>query len=129
MDNKKRFIAVGVTGGPYTTWGVVDTTTDEWRISDDYYAPQARRIAQFLNHHPDASPLEIERAMVEARPSDRKFYNDPQYAERMADSPLMRVVVEQRKQREAEIGLAFVICVLILATLGAALKFVYVHWR
>ena len=128
MDNKKRFIAVGVTGGPYTTWGVVDTTTDEWRISDDYYAPQARRIAQFLNHHPDASPLEIERAMVDARPGDWKFYNEEKYAERMQDSPLMTVVLEQRKQREAEIGLAFVACVMILATLIAALKFLVVHW-
>ena len=120
--------AVGVRENFYTLWGVENTETNELVVQFDYYAPQARMIAKYLNEHPGASLAEIEQAMVDARPSDRKFYNEPQYAERMQDSPLMTVILEQRKQREAEIGLAFVAVVLILATLIAAIKFLVVHW-
>lgn len=121
MDNKKRFIAVGVTGGPYTTWGVVDTTTDEWRISDDYYAPQARKIAQFLNEHPDASDIEIERCLLSVRPSDRRFYTDPQYAERMATSPLYR----DMQHTAALQNTGYMLVWIIIGILGLAL---FVAW-
>ena len=99
--------AVGVRENFYTLWGVVDTDTDEVKVQFDYYAPQARKIADWLNNHPEASNLELERALVAARPSDKKFYNDPAYAEWMVDSPLMAAIVVERKQREADIGVAF----------------------
>lgn len=121
--------AVGVRENFYTLWGVVDLDTEEVKVQFDYYAPQARQIADWLNEHPEHTELDLERALVAARPSDKKFYTDSSYAEWMVDSPLMAEIVEQRKQRDADVGVAFCFCVMILATLGAALRFVVVHWR
>lgn len=123
-----KVIGCKETNGIGTRWGVLDAENNEVIVAYDYYRSQAQMLADWLDEHPAYTELEFERARVDVRPSDIKYYTQPEYAHTVEGRPLKAAIVQERKEREAEIYLAFMACVMILATLGAALRFVFVHW-